>query len=51
MKTRDFLKKHRACADGAKWALSISDEEAQKLIDADDCDADFGVYQIERAGK
>ncbi len=24
MKTKDFLKKHRACADGAKWALSIS---------------------------
>jgi hypothetical protein len=24
MKTKDFLKKHSACADGAKWALSIS---------------------------
>ena len=28
MKTRDFLKKHRACADGAKWALSMSDDMA-----------------------
>ena len=28
MKTRDFLKKHRACAYGAKWALSISDDMA-----------------------
>lgn len=26
-------------------------EEAQKLIDADDCDADFGIHQIERAEK
>ena len=24
MKTKDFLKKHSACKDGAKWALSIS---------------------------
>jgi hypothetical protein len=24
MKTKDFLKKHNACIDGAKWALSIS---------------------------
>lgn len=28
MKTKDFLKKHRACADGAKWALSMSDDMA-----------------------
>ena len=24
MKTKEFLKKHEACKDGAKWALSIS---------------------------
>ncbi len=24
MKTKDFLKKHSACTEGAKWALSIS---------------------------
>ena len=28
MKTKDFLKKHDACIDGAKWALSISEEMA-----------------------
>jgi len=28
MKTKDFLKKHSACADGAKWALSMSDDMA-----------------------
>lgn len=28
MKTKHFLKKHRACADGAKWALSMSDDMA-----------------------
>ena len=26
MKTGDFLRKHNACWDGAKWALSISDD-------------------------
>jgi hypothetical protein len=26
MKTKDFLKKHSACKDGAKWALSIGEE-------------------------
>jgi hypothetical protein len=26
MKTKDFLKKHDACKDGAKWALSIGEE-------------------------
>ena len=26
MKTADFLRKHDACREGAKWALSISDE-------------------------
>jgi hypothetical protein len=26
MKTRDFLKKHDACIDGAKWALSIGED-------------------------
>ncbi len=26
MKTKDFLKKHEACCDGARWALSISKE-------------------------
>jgi len=25
--------------------------QLQKLIDADDCDADFGIHQFERAGK
>ena len=28
MKTKDFLKKHDACIDGARWALSISEEMA-----------------------
>lgn len=28
MKTKDFLKKHEACCDGARWALSISDDMA-----------------------
>jgi len=28
MKTKEFLKKHEACKDGAKWALSISDDMA-----------------------
>ena len=28
MKTKDFLKKHEACIDGAKWALSVSDDIA-----------------------
>ena len=28
MKTKDFLKKHEACIDGAKWALSISEDMA-----------------------
>ncbi len=28
MKTKDFLKKHDACKDGAKWALSISEDMA-----------------------
>jgi hypothetical protein len=28
MKTKDFLKKHDACIDGAKWALSIGEEMA-----------------------
>ena len=26
MKTKDFLKKHEACTEGAKWALSIGEE-------------------------
>ena len=26
MKTKDFLKKHEACTEGAKWALSISED-------------------------
>jgi len=26
MKTKDFLRQHEACRDGAKWALSISEE-------------------------
>ena len=26
MKTKDFLKKHDACIDGARWAMSISEE-------------------------
>ena len=29
MKTKDFLKKHSACADGAKWALSVSNDMAE----------------------
>ena len=28
MKTKDFLKKHDACIDGATWALSISEDMA-----------------------
>jgi hypothetical protein len=28
MKTKDFLKKHDACIDGAKWALSIGKDMA-----------------------
>ena len=28
MKTKDFLKKHDACPEGAEWALSISEEMA-----------------------
>ncbi len=28
MKTRDFLKKHEACIEGAKWALSIGGDMA-----------------------
>ena len=28
MKTKDFLKKHSACADGARWALSIGEDMA-----------------------
>ena len=28
MKTRDFLKKHDACTEGAKWALSIGGDMA-----------------------
>ena len=42
-----------------EWALTLlaesgqglSKEEAKALIDADDCDADFGIQQFERAGK
>ena len=26
MKTKDFLRQHDACIDGAKWALSVSDD-------------------------
>ena len=26
MKTKDFLKQHSACTDGARWALSISED-------------------------
>ena len=39
------------CLQDFKSAGTISYEEAQKLIDADDCDADFGIHQIEREGK
>ena len=28
MKTKEFLKQHSACKDGAKWALSISEDMA-----------------------
>ena len=28
MKTKEFLKKHSACIEGAKWALSISEDMA-----------------------
>ncbi len=28
MKTKDFLKEHSACKDGAKWALSIGEDMA-----------------------
>jgi len=28
MKTKDFLKKHEACIDGARWAMSIGDDMA-----------------------
>ena len=28
MKTKDFLRQHEACRDGAKWALSIGEEMA-----------------------
>ena len=28
MKTKEFLKKHEACKDGAKWALSVSEDMA-----------------------
>ena len=28
MKTKDFLKQHAACIDGARWALSIGEDMA-----------------------
>jgi hypothetical protein len=28
MKTKDFLRKHEACRDGAEWALSVSEDMA-----------------------
>jgi hypothetical protein len=39
------------CMKDFKFAGTISKEEAKTLIDADDCDADFGIHQFERAGK
>ena len=39
------------CLQDFKSAGTISKEEAKALIDADDCDADFGIHQFERAGK
>ena len=39
------------CLKDFKSAGTISHEEAQKPIEADDCDADFEVHQIERAGE
>jgi len=39
------------CLQDFKSAGTISYEEAQKLIEAEDCDADFEVHQIEGADK
>lgn len=39
------------CLQDFKSAGTISYEEAKALIDADDCDADFGIHQFERAGR
>ena len=39
------------CLQDFKRAGTISKEEAKVLIDADDCDADFEVHQIEGADK
>ena len=39
------------CLSDFYYAGTISKEEAKALIDADDCDADFGIHQFERAGK
>jgi hypothetical protein len=39
------------CMKDFKFAGVISKEDAKTLIDADDCDADFGIHQIERQEK
>lgn len=39
------------CLKDFKSAGTISKEEAQKLIDAEECDADFEIHQFERATK
>ena len=51
MKTRDFLKKHRACAYGAKWALSISDDMAD-VWDAMIKDGEYAwlIWTLSRPG-
>jgi len=41
MKTRDFLKKHSACKDGAKWALSISKD----MVDVWDAMIEHGKHE------
>jgi len=39
------------CLQDFKSAGTISYEDAQKLIDAEECDADFEIHQFERAGR
>jgi hypothetical protein len=39
------------CLKTFDYVGTISYEDAQKLIDAEECDADFEIHQFERAGR
>ena len=41
MKTKDFLKQHSACIDGARWALSISED----MVDVWDAMIEHGKHE------